>query len=142
MFQGERDGWACYVDGWGNTPKSGESPIEAITACLGYSPDEAPDWIRQFSERRERELKEAPRYPCPCCRYRTVLNARRYEICPVCRWEDDPDVDWNRPDVESGPNQMSLAEGRSNFERVGVSKERLKEFARPPRPEEHPSAPP
>jgi hypothetical protein len=28
------------------------------------------------------------------------------------RWEDDPAVDWDGPDAHSGPNHMSLNEGR------------------------------
>lgn len=58
---------------------------------------------------------------CPCCRYKT-LETREWEICPVCFWEDDGSTD---PDKVSGPNHMTLREGRANFERLGVVEERF-----------------
>jgi hypothetical protein len=42
-----------------------------------------------------------------------------YEICPICFWEDDG-VDLNRIDEDSGPNHMSLREGRLNFMKFGA----------------------
>ena len=29
------------------------------------------------------------RYPCPCCRCRTLQERGAEEICPVCYWQDD-----------------------------------------------------
>ena len=29
------------------------------------------------------------RLPCPCCGCLTITEAGGYDICPVCRWEDD-----------------------------------------------------
>jgi hypothetical protein len=58
----------------------------------------------------------------------------------VCRWEDDPAVEWDGPDATSGPNHLSLNEGRANFARFGVSDEKCSKYARAPRPEEQPPA--
>jgi hypothetical protein len=58
----------------------------------------------------------------------------------VCWWEDDSAVEWDGPDAPSGPNHMSLNEGRANFARFGVSDEKFSKYARAPRPEEQPPA--
>jgi hypothetical protein len=134
LFQGEGHGWGCHLQGEGKTV-SGASPADAIGKCLGYSPDRQPAWVYELSERLQRNLREAPRYVCACCGYRTLLNEGQYEICAVCRWEDDPYMD---PDAESGPNRTSLNEARANFARLGASNERRKQFVREPRPEEYP----
>ncbi|CAA9485772.1 MAG: hypothetical protein AVDCRST_MAG53-988 [uncultured Solirubrobacteraceae bacterium] len=81
-------------------------------------------------------MDEAPRYVCPCCHYRTLLNADDYDICPVCRWEDDPDSRRHGPDAHSGPNHMSLNEARATYARLGVVKADQRPYAREPRPEE------
>ena len=138
QYEGERHGWCCYIPGGTKRPTWAASPAEAIVEHLGYPPDGVPVWVAQVSERRRRELEEAPRYACPCCGFLTLLNPGRYEFCAVCRWEDDPAVEWDGPDAHSGPNRISLNEGRANFARFGASDERGKEFARAPRPEEYP----
>src|SRR5687767_10862719 len=58
-------------------------------------------------------------FQCPCCDYFTLDERGGYDICPVCFWEDDgQDID--RPDEHSGPNHMTLREGRDNFRRLGA----------------------
>ncbi|MFG3614040.1 CPCC family cysteine-rich protein [Rummeliibacillus stabekisii] len=65
--------------------------------------------------------------PCPCCNYETLIQRGEYEICPVCFWEDDGN---NVPSRYSGPNHMTLSEGRRNFEKYGAcSKEEVKSIA-------------
>jgi hypothetical protein len=68
---------------------------------------------------------------CPCCRYRTLLERGDYDICPVCSWEDDGGDD---PAEHSGPNHMTLAEGRANFGRLGAISERERAFVLPDGP--------
>ena len=58
---------------------------------------------------------------CPCCEFRTLSERGGYEICPVCFWEDDGSQD---PDRVSGPNHMTLREGRENFARLGAVSEK------------------
>ena len=56
------------------------------------------------------------RYACPCCGYKTLTYKERgsYEICHVCRWEDDG-VQFDDPDFEGGANQYSLRQAQSDF---------------------------
>jgi hypothetical protein len=49
-------------------------------------------------------------------------------------------VQFDDPDSEGGANVVSLRQARLNFERLGASEPRLKEFVRPPRADE-PRAP-
>lgn len=58
--------------------------------------------------------------PCPCCNYETLVQRGEYDICPVCFWEDDGN---NDPSQYSGPNHMTLSEGRSNYEKYGACSE-------------------
>jgi cysteine-rich CPCC protein len=139
-YQDERAGWGCDIPGETKRPVSAPSSAEAIVEYLRYPPGRIPAWVHELSERRQRELDEAPRHSCPCCGYLTLLNPGRYDICAVCGWEDDPAVEWNGPDYHSGPNHISLSEGRANFTRFGASKENSKEFTRDPRPEERPTS--
>ena len=51
---------------------------------------------------------------CPCCkRYRFKENGK-YEICPVCNWEDDP-VQRKDHDYEGGANKLSLNAYKSEY---------------------------
>ena len=87
QYEGEKFGWGAYLD---YSPSGEPTPAKAIARALGSGVDDLPQWIRDLSDRLLRELRAAPRYVCPCCGYRTLLNPGRYEICNVCRWEDDP----------------------------------------------------
>ncbi len=62
--------------------------------------------------------RSAP-YQCPCCDHFTLPARADYDICPVCFWEDDG-LDLDRLDVHSGPNHLTLREGRANFEDLGA----------------------
>ncbi|MEM9914868.1 MAG: CPCC family cysteine-rich protein [Planctomycetota bacterium] len=56
---------------------------------------------------------------CPCCDYATLEERGVYDICPVCFWEDDgQDVD--ALDRVSGPNHITLREGRRHFLSCGA----------------------
>jgi hypothetical protein len=141
QWQGERYDWGAYIPGDYKRPTSARTPVEAIAMYLDHPADRAPEWIKDLSEGLEVELAQAPRYACDCCGYRTLLNPGRYEICDVCGWEDDRADRGRRsggPDAPSGPNRISLSEGRANFARFGASKERSKPYVREPRPDEYP----
>jgi cysteine-rich CPCC protein len=139
IYQGERYGWGAYVGGASGGPGSEQTPAAAMAAYLGWAADEIPAWARGLSEGWLRELREAPRFACDCCGYRTLLNTGRYEICPVCRWEDDrADRRRGDPDAVSGPNHISLTEARSNFAGFGACDEAGRASARDPRPDEMP----
>ncbi|SFF40154.1 Cysteine-rich CPCC [Paenibacillus algorifonticola] len=54
---------------------------------------------------------------CPCCEYQTLLKKGEYDICPVCFWEDDGNID---PQYYSSPNRMTLVQARENFINFGA----------------------
>ena len=66
-------------------------------------------------ERIEGEAE--PMFPCPCCDYFSLSSEGSYEICPVCFWEDDGIRDLQQV---SGPNFLSLADGRRNVRELGA----------------------
>jgi hypothetical protein len=70
-----------------------------------------------------------PLLPCPCCGYRTLARRGEYDICPVCFWEDTGSDD---PERFSGPNHMTLAEGRRNSQATGATAERSHPYIDPP----------
>ncbi len=49
---------------------------------------------------------------CPCCSYRTLSSRGDYNICGLCDWEDNG---VEAPEMYSGPNHMTLAEGKDKF---------------------------
>ena len=52
---------------------------------------------------------------CPVCGYLTLDERNVFEICGICFWEDDG-VDDFEENKESGPNYMTLKEGRAIFQ--------------------------
>ena len=54
---------------------------------------------------------------CPCCGYRTLDKKCDWDICNVCFWEDDCTTDL---DKVSGPNHITLREGKENFLKIGA----------------------
>lgn len=55
-------------------------------------------------------------YNCPCCGYPTLEGRGNYDICPLCKWEDDGQDDPDADEVWGGPNSnYSLTEARNNF---------------------------
>jgi len=58
-------------------------------------------------------------FQCPCCDYFTLSARGEYDICPICFWEDDG-LDLDRLDIPSGPNHMTLREGRHHFKQFGA----------------------
>jgi len=48
------------------------------------------------------------RFPCPCCGFLMFTEPPgSYEICQICRWEDDP-LQLNNPHMRGGANSESL----------------------------------
>jgi hypothetical protein len=136
QYQGEEYGWGAFVLGPSDI-REGSTPREAIVNFLGLSGSEVPAWVQELSDDFERELREAPRFICECCGYRTLLSEGYYEICRVCGWQDDRnDLRGGDLDMKSGPNRMSLREAQANFRRDGTSDPRLREHVRDPRPDE------
>lgn len=63
-----------------------------------------------------------PTVACPCCGFFSLEARNDLEICRVCLWEDTGDD----PDLHSGPNHLTLREGRANFVEHGVCEPTLR----------------
>jgi hypothetical protein len=80
-------------------------------------------------------------FRCPCCGYFTLTERGVYEICPVCRWQDDDEREnygQVAPERPRGPNHVHLWQARENFLSLGVSEARKKQNVRPPLSDEIP----
>ena len=64
---------------------------------------------------------------CPCCDYFTLANRGDYEICTICFWEDDG-LDLTELQSHSGPNHLTLEEGRINFLKFGACDEKCVKY--------------
>jgi hypothetical protein len=53
------------------------------------------------------EGEEENLYKCPCCGFKTLKTKGEYEICRVCKWEDDGNTDI---DHYSSVNRKTLGE--------------------------------
>ena len=62
---------------------------------------------------------------CPCCGYLSLSERGAYDICSVCFWEDDGA---SKDNDYSGPNHITLGEGRSNFQKYGACDKESKKF--------------
>lgn len=78
-------------------------------------------------------------YACPCCGFLTLGEKPpgTFEICPVCRWEDDY-AQFVHPDLAGGANRVSLNQARRNFGEFGAKSEDSMKRVRPPLQEEIP----
>ena len=79
------------------------------------------DWyVRQVSKEKQWATYR-DRFLCPCCFMPTLDERRRYEICPICFWEDDGQDSDDADLVRGGPNHdYSLKEARENFEKYNT----------------------
>ena len=78
-------------------------------------------------------FEQRMKHPCPCCGYATLSELAAYEICRVCRWEDDGQDGDHADEVWGGPNRLlSLTEARRNFLEFGASDRRRLQHARKP----------
>ena len=72
-------------------------------------------------------------FPCQCCGCLTISG--KFDICPVCFWEDDP-TQTECPDCTGGANSVSLIEAKKNYLLYGACEERFRDHVREPLPEE------
>ena len=60
------------------------------------------------------------RCACPACGYPTIGERSRYDMCLLCKWEDDGQDDDSADEIWGGPNgDYSLTDARLNFSRFG-----------------------
>ncbi|MGI2032121.1 CPCC family cysteine-rich protein [Rhizobium panacihumi] len=81
------------------------------------------------------------RFACACCGHLTIEDRLNYEICPICFWEEDG-AGGENPDEFSGPNGMSVTDGRRNYQEFGACERRLINHVRKPTPDELPDKAP
>ncbi|MEZ5013972.1 MAG: CPCC family cysteine-rich protein [Chitinophagales bacterium] len=67
--------------------------------------------------RNDVERKKKFKNSCPVCGYLTLQERDSFDICTICLWEDDGYDDFNAHE-ESGPNHMTLIEGREIFQKA------------------------
>jgi hypothetical protein len=58
-----------------------------------------------------------------------------FDICPVCRWEDD-NLQFDDPSYAGGANRVSLNEAKENYAAYGAKSREAVPHARPPLPSE------
>ena len=54
------------------------------------------------------------KHKCPVCGEYEFEEHGSFDICEVCRWEDDP-IQEKDPDYRGGANKMSLNEARDAY---------------------------
>lgn len=93
--------------------------------------EEQKNYIDNFKERRDFFQKNFPlkigkqrmdmnsadilKNSCPVCGYLTLEQRDSHDICGICFWEDDG-IDDFEGNENSGPNDMTLKEGRVIFQ--------------------------
>lgn len=73
---------------------------------------------------------------CAVCGYITLDSRHPYDICPVCRWQDEGVID--DPTIPTyGPNgDLSLEQARKNYQEFGAVDKEFIKLARKPTPSE------
>ncbi|AZL16367.1 CPCC family cysteine-rich protein [Rickettsiales endosymbiont of Stachyamoeba lipophora] len=61
------------------------------------------------------------KYECPCCHNETLNEEPpgTYEICQICKWEDDL-AQYYDPDYIEGANKISLNEARKIYQKYSM----------------------
>ena len=71
------------------------------------------------------------RFRCPCCGHKTLQAPNAMGLCPVCWWEDDGQEDADASEVRLTVNgQLSLAEARSYYAKIGAAHPRFLPYVR------------
>ena len=74
-----------------------------------------------FKNMNERE----PTIDCPCCGYLSLIEGQTGEICPICFWEYDGEVDYKITAPSKSNNGMTLEVARANFDNCGACEESM-----------------
>jgi len=81
-------------------------------------------------------MRKNQKYRCPCCGYFTLDDGPgRFDICPVCNWEDDA-IQSDDPDYKGGANVESLNQAHENYKKFGACDIVFLKSVRPPTDEE------
>lgn len=66
-------------------------------------------------QRTDLKSEDILKNSCPVCGYLTLDERDTFDICGICFWEDDG-IDDFEENKDSGPNHMTLKEGRIIFQ--------------------------
>jgi hypothetical protein len=66
-------------------------------------------------QRTDLKSEDILKNSCPVCGYLTLDERDSFDICSICFWEDDG-IDDFEVNNDSGPNHMTLKEGREIFQ--------------------------
>jgi hypothetical protein len=112
-----------------------DSASAAFATALEVPVRQLPPWAQELADALEERLRNVERDPCPCCGFLTLFGRGNWVICPVCWWEDEPHLD-DDPERHSAANGLTLGAARENYATFGAVKERLRQHARAPLPDE------
>jgi hypothetical protein len=107
----------------------GRDVVRVLQAASKTQGDQVPAWATAARDALlGKDTALGFRYACPCCDSLSLVEAPpgTYQICSVCRWEDDP-VQYDDPDTTSGANVCSLREARADFMRERRSRYRARD---------------
>lgn len=76
-------------------------------------------------------MNETQDVTCLICGYKTLYERGDWEICEICRWEDDVVINGNDP-VSPANRDLSVSEAQVNFIRIGASSPKKLANARKP----------
>jgi len=102
--------------------------IAVMKETLGVQNSWLQEKLREVGETVEILGEPEPMVECRCCGSLSINERGAYEICPVCFWEDDGLRELDRV---SGPNHMTLREGKKNFQRIGACSKDLLQYIEP-----------
>jgi hypothetical protein len=71
--------------------------------------------IKISRQRTDVKSEDILKNSCPVCGYLTLHERDSFDICAICFWEDDG-IDDFEVNEDSGPNHMTLKEGREIFQ--------------------------
>jgi hypothetical protein len=87
---------------------------------------------KQYKTRlTEREPRRFKGYRCPCCNSKTLNGRGKFELCPVCFWEDD-----GLDDRDRTGKWPTLKQAKLNYQKFGACDQRWIHNVRPPKASE------
>ena len=90
-----------------------ENYIDNLTARRDFFQRNFP--IKIGRQRTDVNSLDILKNSCQVCGYLTLDERDAFDICGICFWEDDG-IDDFEENEESGPNHMTLKEGRTLFQ--------------------------
>ncbi len=72
--------------------------------------DKRPGLLRSLRDRKQKRAALL----CPVCGKHRFRESGKWEVCPVCGWEDEP-LARRDPDFSGGANELSLNEYRQKY---------------------------